>query len=140
MRKFLALIPILLLTSTAHASDMDDVKNVIEHYANYDNTYNAEGLEEVTDASFHFMMHASGDTETVTTIPREAFLKGIAAKQFGGNNKALKIENVVIQGNIANVYFTHTGKNAGFHHFMNLIKLNNKWKAAATTVHIEMIE
>ena len=140
MRKFMALLPILFFTSFAYGNDIDEVKSTVEHYANFDNTYNAEGLEEITDESFHFIMHSSGDTETVTTISRNAFLKGIAAKQFGGNNKALEIENIIVKGNIANVYFTHTGKTAGYQHYMSHIKLNGKWKAATTTAQMEMIK
>lgn len=140
MRKLFVILSISFLSLSASATEIDDVKQVVENYSNYDNNFNADGLSNITDESFHFMMHASGDTETITTIPKEAFLAGIAAKKFGGNNKTLKIETVTIQGNIANVYFTQKGKQAGFHHFMNLIKLNGEWKAAATAAHMEMYE
>lgn len=137
MKKILIFLLWSLSAMNVYASDMGDVKAMIKNYADYDNSFNAKGLEDITDENFHFMMHAKGDVETVTTIPRAAFLAGIEAKKFGGNNKALKIEQVNIQGNIANVYFTHKGEAAGFHHFMNLIKLNGVWKAASTAVHME---
>ena len=140
MKKLISLIIISFFALPASASDMDDIKKTVENYASYDNNYDAKGLENVTDESFHFIMHAPGDTEVVRTISRETFLKGIAAKQFGGNNKVLKIEKVDLQGNIANVYFTQKGKGAGFHHFMNLVKLNGKWKAASTAAHMELYE
>ncbi len=140
MKTLISIIILCFFTIPTSASDLDDVKKTIENYASYDNNFDANGLENITDESFHFIMHAPGETETVQTITRDAFLKGIAAKQFGGNNKILKIEKVDVQGNIANVYFTHKGKGAGFHHFMNLVKLNGKWKAAATAAHIEFYE
>lgn len=138
MKYLIAVFASIFFAFNVYANDMDEVKLVIENYADYDNTYNADGLNDVTDESFHFILHSAGETETIRTISRDAFLKGIAAKQFGGNNKALKIEDVKIKANIANVYFTHSGEQATFHHFMNLVKLNGKWKAAATTAHIEI--
>lgn len=129
MKKHSILLAVLTLISfNSFSSEKSDIKNVIKKFAKFDNTYDHENISKVIDNNFSIKMHSMKDQKKIDKIPLSAYINGLKAKKFGGNNKKLKIETVSIFKNYAQVNFSLTGEKISFKHFANLVELNGEWK------------
>jgi ketosteroid isomerase-like protein len=123
----LSLAPLLLAAQT-----VDEKKKVEEAIITFGKSADAQdvkALDLVLDKNFRVLMNQMfGNTETVAMY-KEMYLDKIGKKEFGGEKREVKIEQVIINGKNASAIVTFKGSKMTFVSLLQLSQdANGKWK------------
>jgi ketosteroid isomerase-like protein len=123
----LSLAPLLLTAQT-----VDEKKKVEEAIITFGKSADAQdvkALDLVLDKNFRVLMNQMfGNTETVAMY-KEMYLDKIGKKEFGGEKREVKIEQVIINGKNASAIVTFKGSKMTFVSLLQLSQdANGKWK------------
>lgn len=126
----IGLVGILLSTcATAQQSDTEAVKATIQNFSNAGDFNDAKTLDKYLDANYRVVMNQLFGSKEVVVMPRTVYLEKIASKEFGGDSRDVKIENVLINGNTASAKVTFKGTKMTFVSIVTLVKHNDgEWK------------
>lgn len=137
MKKIQLLIPIMflaILTSCSDAKGQQDtkdqkvVKKVIRDYVNAGDEQDADELASYLDDNYRVVFF-DPSSKTVIAMTKDGYVKNIREKKFGGDNREVVFEEVLIyDGKNAVVKVQFNGKMAKFKTFVSLIKTDNGWK------------
>ncbi|MTI39428.1 nuclear transport factor 2 family protein [Fulvivirga lutimaris] len=120
---------LLSACATAQQSETEAVKATIKNFANAGDFNDAETLDKYLDENYRVVMNQLFGSTEVVVMPRSVYLEKIASKEFGGDSRELKIENVLINGNTASAKVTFKGTKMTFVSIVTVVKHNNgEWK------------
>lgn len=115
--------------ATAQQSETEIVKVTIRNFSNAGDFNDAQTLEKYLDENYRVVMNQLFGSTEVVVMPREVYLEKIASKEFGGDSRDVKIENVLINGNTASAKVTFRGTKMTFVSIVTLVKhQNGEWK------------
>ena len=115
---------ILLATSCCIFSQPEilEVKEVITKFITAADENNVADLEPLLDEHFRIVMNQLFGSTEVTIMHRGTYLKKIKAKEFGGDNRNLKINQVIMNGNTATAKVELVGSKMTFSSILNLVR------------------
>ncbi len=115
----------LLLTTACNAQSTKEeklVKQVIINFSSFGDQQDADGLDTLLDANFRIVMNQLFGSKEVSVMDKTTYLKKIRTKEFGGDRREVKIENLQIDGKTALVRVTLKGTNMTMVSMLQLIK------------------
>jgi Putative lumazine-binding len=127
---------VALATSAALAApnpkaDETAIRQVIQAFAEAENAQSVAELEPLLLAEFRML--AKLPNGTLLPVDRESYLKGIAAKQFGGKKVGVKVAHVSLHQDTAAATVELDGA-VEYHHFANFVRTAEGWKFAGSLV------
>jgi len=132
MKSNTLVLALSLLSTVAIAQTPDSKKKVeaaIIRFSSSADEQNAIALEEILDKNFRLVMNQMfGSSETIA-MTREVYLEKIRKKEFGGEKRELKIENVLINGKNASAKVLFKGSKMTFISLLQLSQdSSGNWK------------
>ncbi|MGH1366444.1 MAG: nuclear transport factor 2 family protein [Calditrichia bacterium] len=118
-----------LLSGYAQASDAKEINTTISGFAKAGDMNDAEKLAGYLDSNYRVVMNRLFGSSEVSIMSREVYLEKIRTKEFGGDTRKVKVENLVINGTTASAKVTMMGKKATFISLITLLKnAKGQWK------------
>ena len=117
----------LLLASATSAQSPEEeklVKQVIINFSSFGDQQDAESLDRLLDANFRVIMNQLFGSKEVSVMDKTTYLGKISAKEFGGDRREVKIENLQIDGKTALARVTLKGSKMTMMSVLQLIKNN----------------
>lgn len=113
----------------SQTSESTLVKETITAFAKAADNSDAADMEQYLDENFRIVMNRLFGSNTVNIMPREVYLEKIRTKEFGGENRKIQIEEVIMNGATACAKVTFQGAKMTFVSLMTLIKSESgTWK------------
>ncbi len=129
--KIIAMVTILfsVLTTNAQNQEAKAIKKVIAAFAEAGDQNNAEILSTYLDDNYRVVMNRLFGSDQVNILPRSVYLEKIKTKEFGGDDRTVSVDNILINGTTASAKATFKGKKMTFISLITLVKdKNNDWK------------
>jgi len=118
-----------LLSGYAQASDAKEINTAVSEFAKAGDMNDAEKLSGYLDTNYRVVMNRLFGSSEVSVMSREVYLEKIRTKEFGGDTRKVKVENLVVNGTTASAKVTMKGKKATFISLITLIKnAKGEWK------------
>ena len=102
--------------------EVSAVKKVIESYAQNGDAQNPEALNSLLDENFRVIMNRMFGSSEVSVMPKSVYLDKIRAKEFGGDQRKVSIEEVIINGETASAKVTFEGSKMSFVSLFQFVK------------------
>lgn len=102
------------IACNAQKIDMKNIENVITEFSKAGDENNVEKLAGFLDNNYRIVMNRLFGSTEVSVMPKSVYLEKIKSKEFGGDPRALKIENIIINGTTASAKVTFTGSKMTF--------------------------
>ncbi len=122
----------LLFGLTAVAQKNDDetpIRKTIGQFTQAADTQDADALSAVLDANYRIVMNQLFGSTEVMIMDRATYLSKIKNKEFGGDKRELKIEQIILNGKTANAKVMLKGAKMTFVSLLQLVKTNDgAWK------------
>lgn len=126
---FILLAMLLSFQAKAQKTELKAIKKTIRTFAQAGDQNNADLLAEQLDANYRVLMNRLFGSDKVTVMDKQAYLEKIRSKEFGGDDRALKFEEIIINGNSASVRVKMTGRKMSFVSLISLVKdSDQQWK------------
>jgi hypothetical protein len=126
------LLFILLTSTTIMAQNKKEETNITETITKFVNAADQQDekkLELLLDSNFRLSLNQMFGNTGLIFIDKQAYLNKIKAKEFGGDKRQIKLEQVIIVNNNASVKATFIGAKMTVITLLQLIKTNtNEWK------------
>ncbi len=139
--KLIALMAGLFTMSTLNAQqeEIKKIEKVIQAFAKAGDENNAVDLERCLAADYRIVMNRLFGSSEVSIMPKSLYLEKIASKEYGGDNRKLTIENIVVNGTTASAKVTMVGTKMTFVSLIILIQdENGNWKLISETPIVKM--
>lgn len=105
------------------------VTKVITQFAKSGDSQDADKLETLLDANYRVVMNQLFGSDEAFVLDKNAYLQKIRDKEFGGDTRALTIEDLAINGKSATARVTFAGSKLTMVSFLQLIQdKNGQWK------------
>lgn len=121
----------LFLTVGCSAQNPDEkaVEETIIAFAKAGDTNDADKLATYLDANYRIVMNRLFGSTEVSIMPKEVYLEKIRTKEYGGDNRQVDIESIVLNGSTACAKVSFIGSKMTFISILTLAKdSNNQWK------------
>ncbi len=132
MKKFFvsALMTLLsILNTSAQKAEIENIKAVITGFSKAGDQNDAQKLASYVDDNFRIVMNRLFGSPDVVVMPKSVYLAKIESKEFGGDQRVLKIENVIVNENSASAKVVSKGAKMTVVSLVLLIKdAVGKWK------------
>ena len=133
MRKItmtVVLATIAIITARAQKpNDEQAVREVITHFAQSADQQNEDILDDLLDANFRVVMNRLFGSSEVSVLTKDAYLGKIRNKEWGGEPRKIRIEDLTIMGNTAYAKVAFRGSQASFVSLLQFIKTKEAhWK------------
>ncbi|MGB3589700.1 MAG: nuclear transport factor 2 family protein [Tunicatimonas sp.] len=129
-----ACLAFLVVTGKAQTSEVRDIEKVVSAFAKAGDENDAEKLATYLDDNYRVVMNRLFGSSEVSILPRSIYLEKIKSKEFGGDERDVTVEDVVINGETASAKVTMKGIKATFVSLMVLIKdAEGDWKLVSDT-------
>jgi Putative lumazine-binding len=134
MKAGLSTILLLVLSTnlTIMAQSTKDEKSIAEtitKFVNAADQQNDQKLEAVLDSNFRLSLNQMFGGKGLMFIDKQTYLNKIKAKEFGGDKRQVKLEQVVVVNNNASVKATFTGSKMTIVTLLQLVRTNpGEWK------------
>jgi Putative lumazine-binding len=134
MKAGLSTILLLVLSTnlTIMAQSTKDEKSIAEtitKFVNAADQQNDQKLEAVLDSNFRLSLNQMFGGKGLMFIDKQTYLNKIKAKEFGGDKRQVKLEQVVVVNNNASVKATFTGSKMTIVTLLQLVRTNTgEWK------------
>jgi ketosteroid isomerase-like protein len=117
------------MQATAQSSESQAIKKVIIAFAKAGDNNDATTLGKYLDTNYRVVMNRLFGSTEVSVMPREVYLDKIKSKEFGGDDRKLKIEDINVNGTNASTKVTFKGSKMTFVSIILLVKDGNgQWK------------
>jgi len=130
--KNLILIPMLLLlinTGVAQSNNMNKVQSTINSFANATEKQSTEELNLILDPGFRVVMNRLFGSKEVAVLGKEAYLKKIQSKEWGGEKREVSVENLTINGSTATAKVIFKGSKLTFVSLLQFVEsADGSWK------------
>lgn len=130
----ICLISLLSISCKAQQSDTKAIKTTIKTFALAGDKNDTNLMEQQLDANYRIVMNRLFGSKEVIIMNKKNYLEKIDNKEFGGDNRKLTFEELIINGNTAVAKVVMTGEKSTFHSLILLVKnANNSWKLISDT-------
>jgi hypothetical protein len=121
-----------LVTTTTMAQNKNEeltITETITKFVNAADQQDEKTLELVLDSNFRLSLNQMFGNTGLAFIDKQTYLNKIKAKEFGGDKRKIKLEQIVITNNNASIKATFTGTKMAIVTLLQLIKTNSgEWK------------
>ncbi len=107
---------------SAQQSEEKAITQLIQTFAQAGDQNDADKLAACLDDNFRVVMNRLFGSETVSIMPKEVYVEKIRSKEFGGDQRKVQVEKIVLNGNTASAKVTLTGDKATFVTLLNLVQ------------------
>lgn len=120
----LSSLAIIALACTAYSAKNAEknVKKTIKTFATAADNQSTTDLKKVLHDDYRVVMNRLFGSEDCAVLSRDAYLKKIESKEWGGDKREVTIENLVVNGNTASAKVTFKGSKMTFVSLMNLVQ------------------
>lgn len=131
--KILTVILVLTLAvlniTAQNPGDENAIKETITKFVISADQQDEKALEILLDNNFRLSLNQMFGSSTIILIDKQGYLNKIKAKEFGGDKREVKIENLIVVNNNASVKATFKGGKMTIVTLLQLIKsANGEWK------------
>lgn len=124
-KKVMMLVLATIAFAPAWSQSSDDeraVKEAVSHFAQSADRQDAGALDKLLDANFRVIMNRLFGSTEVNVLTKDEYLEKIRAKEFGGETRKVRIEDVTIIGNTACAKVAFRGSQTSFTSFLQFVK------------------
>lgn len=126
---FILLAMVSMPINQTQPTDMEAIQSTITAFAKAADQNDAKTLAQYLDPNYRIVMNQLFGSSEVNIMPRAVYLDKIAKKEFGGDDRSLKFENISINGASASAIVLLKGKKMTFRSIFTLVKnAEGKWK------------
>jgi hypothetical protein len=122
----------LLTSTTIMAQNKNEETNITETITKFVNAadhQNEKELEILLDSNFRLSLNQMFGNTGLVFIDKQTYLNKIKAKEFGGDKRQIKLEQIIIMNNNASVKATFSGTKMTIITLLQLVKTNTgEWK------------
>jgi ketosteroid isomerase-like protein len=118
-----------VLSCSAQNPEIKKIEKAITEFSKAGDNNDSKKLETYLDDNYRIVMNRLFGSETVIVMDKTTYLKKVKSKEYGGDNRELTIENVVLNGTIASAKVTFKGSKMTFVSILVLIQnTKGEWK------------
>ena len=122
------------VTGLAQSSDIVDITETIKSFAKAGDLSDADKLSHYLDDHFTIVSNRLFGSDQVSIMDKNTYLEKIRIKEFGGDQREVSIEGILLNGTSASAKVIYAGKKLTFTSIVILIKDNNgTWKLVNET-------
>ena len=127
---FLSLLGMIgIYNLQAQNADKSAISMVIEEFAKAGDENNIDKLEKCLDANNRVVMNQLLGFSEVAVVPRSVYISKIKSKEWGGDKRSVRIENININSKTAMAKVIFKGSKMTFVSLMTLVKdADGNWK------------
>lgn len=119
---------------SAQSTEVKDIKQVITAFSKAGDKNDSKKLESYLDENYRIVMNRLFGSKSVSVMDKTTYLEKIKSKEYGGDNRTLTIENIVINGTTASAKVTFKGTKMTFVSILVLIQNEEgKWTLISDT-------
>ncbi len=122
----------LLLSTTiscAQESEISKVKKTIYEFSKAGDAYDVKALERCLDDNYRVVMNRLFGSQEVNVVPRAVYIEKIKSKEWGGDERKVTIDNLILNGNTASAKVILAGSKTTFVSLIDLVKDGKgQWK------------
>lgn len=113
----------------AQSADEKAIKETILAFSKAGDKNDAEKLASYLDDNYRVVMNRLFGSREVSTMSKEEYLEKIRTKEYGGDNRKVNVETIVLNGSTASAKVSLVGSKMTFVSILTLIQDENKdWK------------
>jgi hypothetical protein len=125
-------------TSNKQHMNMKKIEQTIHAFAKAGDAQDAEQLDKLLDPNYRVVMNRLFGSTEVSVLPRSVYMDKIKAKEFGGDNREVRIDEVIINHTIATAKATFIGEKMTFISNLQLIQNNQgDWKLVSDIPYVQ---
>lgn len=110
------------LAGQAQSSEKAAVKERILQFASAADSQDATALQNLLDPHFQILMNQLFGSQEVVALDKSTYLNKIRNKEFGGEKRTVKIQQVLLNGNTATAKVLFQGQKMTFSSLLGLVK------------------
>jgi Putative lumazine-binding len=121
----------LFMTAACNAQSADEkaIKETIIGFSKAGDNSDADKLATYLDGNYRIVMNRLFGSSEVSVMTRDIYLGKIKTKEYGGDNREVEIESIVLNGSTATAKVSFVGSKMTFVSILILVKdENNIWK------------
>ena len=136
---FLFVLILLAIGCKAQNTNNDKmIKSTINEFVKAGDTHDVSSLDVLLNENFRITMNQLFGSEEVTTVDKEFYLSKIESKEWGGDQRKVTIENLVVVGKNASAKVTTTGSQMSMISLMQLVQNSSgNWQIIGDIPSIE---
>lgn len=128
------IVSMIGFSATSQTEAETAIEHVIVGFAKAADQNDAEKLDTYLDSNYRIVMNRLFGSSEVTITPRDVYLEKIKSKEWGGDEREIKIHSITVNGETASAHVSLIGKKATFISIFTLVKnADNKWKLISDT-------
>ena len=113
----------------AQSSDEKAITETIIGFSKAGDKNDADKLATHLDDNYRIVMNRLFGSSEVSVMTKDIYLEKIRTKEYGGDNRKVEIESIVLNGSTASAKVSFVGSKMTFVSILVLIKDgNNEWK------------
>lgn len=117
------------VASFSQSADKKAVRETITAFSKAGDKNDAEQLATYLDDSYRIVMNRLFGSKEVTVMSRDVYLEKIRTKEFGGDNRKVEIESIVLNGSTASAKVSFIGSKMSSVSILTLVRdASNAWK------------
>jgi len=117
------------VSCNAQSSEEKAIKETIINFSEAGDKNDADKLASYLDDNYRILMNRLFGSSEVSVMTKDAYLEKIITKEYGGDNRKVEIESIVLSGSTASAKVSFVGSKMTFVSILILIKdENNDWK------------
>lgn len=135
MSVVLSLFMLFLVTgSFAQSKEEKEIKKVITSFTKGGDKQDVQIINQYIDDNFRIVMNQLFGNKEVSILTKGAYLQKINSKEFGGDNRVVTFQQLVLNGNTACVKATLKGQKLTFTSIFLLVKNDTgRWNIVSET-------
>ncbi len=112
MKKIIMSVIVLTVMTTglAQQEEIQKIKKTINTFSEAGDNNDSEQLAKVLDDNYRIVMNRLFGSTEVSVMTRLVYLDKIKSKEFGGDKRELKIDDVLVNGNTASAKVLFKGQ------------------------------
>ena len=120
---FLGLIGVFMTSlGMAQQSEEKAVKQAITAFAKAGDQHDVAKLETCLDDNYRVVMNRLFGSSEVSVVPRAIYLQKVSSKEWGGDQRKLTFNQIVVNGSTATVHVKMAGKKMTMVSLITLVK------------------
>lgn len=133
MKKFrfiaLSIALLCVFSCSAQKNETRQIEKVINAFSKAGDENDSEKLALYLDDNYRVVMNRLFGSEDVSILSKAVYLEKIKSKEYGGDQRELAIENVVVNGTTASAKVTFKGMKMTFVSLILLVQdADSNWK------------
>jgi hypothetical protein len=131
---FISLMAIFSSVDLTYGDDHEAVEKVIKAFSKAGDERNVAKIEQLTSADYRIVMNQLFGSNEISTMDRATYILMIETKKFGGDERTVKVNSIIISGYNAVADVVLSGKEMNLRSIFTLCKDNEgKWVLLSDT-------